>query len=229
MVFFPRNTIKINPVYKYFSQAANYQSTKKHIGLGAPTLSKIAFTGILLQPHELDGVTQEVPVTFISYSFTGMQQSWSATERELYAIFAAIRKLHYMIYGGKVIIRTDHKALHDITSGTAKVQNSAASEKLRCWTYDIMALGPEIEYKRGLTNVIADSLSRLRTDKHYIYNKPLKNNKPYSPRRQSRDQYGPDSSQGSQAREQYTEAPQNPSKSQGHPQGMRQETAHQEC
>ena len=28
--------------------------------------SKTAFPGILLQPHETDGVTQEVPVTFIS-------------------------------------------------------------------------------------------------------------------------------------------------------------------
>ena len=64
---------------------------------------------------------------FISYRFTGTQQTWSATERELYTIFAAVRKLHYMIYGGKVIIRTDHKPLIDIASGTAKVQNSAAS------------------------------------------------------------------------------------------------------
>ena len=37
-----------------------------------------------------------------------------------------------------------------------------------------MAQGPEIEYKKGLTSMIADSLSRLRTDEHYIYNKPLK-------------------------------------------------------
>ena len=79
-----------------------------------------------------------------------------------------------MIYGGRVIIRTDHKTLVNIASGTAKVQHSAALEKLRHWTYNILALGPEIEYKKDSTNVIADSLSRLRT----VYNKPLQNNKP---------------------------------------------------
>ena len=45
--------------------------------------SKTAFVGILLQPHIHNGIKQEVPVTFISYNFTGTQQAWSATEREL--------------------------------------------------------------------------------------------------------------------------------------------------
>ena len=48
--------------------------------------SKTAFAGVLLQPYVHDGLKQEVPVTFISYNFTGTQQAWSATERELYAI-----------------------------------------------------------------------------------------------------------------------------------------------
>ena len=42
--------------------------------------SKIAFAGVLLLPHIHDGIKQEVPVTFISYNFTGTQQAWSATE-----------------------------------------------------------------------------------------------------------------------------------------------------
>ena len=36
MAFFPRNTIKINPVYKYFSQAANYYRYKKMYRFGYP-------------------------------------------------------------------------------------------------------------------------------------------------------------------------------------------------
>ena len=94
--------------------------------------SKTAIAGILLQPHDIYGTTREVPVTFFSYNLTGTQQSWSATERELYAIYVAVRKLHYLIYGGRITIRTDHKPLLDIVSGTAKTQNSAAAEKLRC-------------------------------------------------------------------------------------------------
>ena len=85
--------------------------------------SKTALASILLQPHETDGVTQEVPVMFISYNFTGMQQSWSTTERELYTIFVAVRKLYYMINSGRVTIRIDHRPLLKIAAGTAKVQN----------------------------------------------------------------------------------------------------------
>ena len=73
--------------------------------------SKTAFAGMLLQPHIHDGIKQEVPVTFISYNFTGTQQAWSARERELYAIYVAMQKLSYLIKGGRVTIRTDHKQL----------------------------------------------------------------------------------------------------------------------
>ena len=45
--------------------------------------SKTAFAGVLLQPYQSNGVIQEVPVTFFSYNFTGMQQVRSATKREL--------------------------------------------------------------------------------------------------------------------------------------------------
>ena len=55
--------------------------------------SKSAFAGVLLQPYIHDGIKQEVPVTFISYNFTGTQQAWSATERELYVIYVAMQKI----------------------------------------------------------------------------------------------------------------------------------------
>ena len=66
----------------------------------------------------------------------------------------------------------------DIVSGMAKTQNSAATEKLCRWTYDIALLGPTIEYKKGSNNIIADSLSRLRTNDYYTYDKPLHNGEP---------------------------------------------------
>ena len=52
--------------------------------------SKTVFAGILLQPHIYNRIKQEVPVTFMSYNFTSTQQAWSATERELYAIYVAM-------------------------------------------------------------------------------------------------------------------------------------------
>ena len=74
---------------------------------------------MLLQPHTHNGIKQEVQVTFISYNFTGTQQAWSATERELYTIYIAMHKLSYMIKGGRVTIRTVHKPLLEIIAGTA--------------------------------------------------------------------------------------------------------------
>ena len=142
--------------------------------------SKTAFADVLLQPHIHDGIKQEVPVTFISYNFTGTQQAWSATERELYAIYVAMQKLSYMIKRGSVTIRTDHKPLLEIVAGTAKSQNSAAVDKFHRWTSDILTgyPHPTIQYKKGSLNLIADSLSRLRTEDHYKYDAPLQNDEP---------------------------------------------------
>ena len=142
--------------------------------------SKMAFAGVLLQPHIHDGIKQEVPVTFISYNFTGTQQAWSATEQELYAIYMAMHILSYMIKGSRVTIRTYHKPLLEIVAGTAKSQNSAAADKFHHWTRDILAGDPHptIQYKKGSLNLIADSLSRLRTGEHYKYDEPLHNAKP---------------------------------------------------
>ena len=69
-----------------------------------------------------------------------------------------------MIKGCKVTIGTDHKPLLEIVSGTAKAQNTVA-DKFHCWTADILAGDPHptIEYKKRLLNLVANSLSRLRT------------------------------------------------------------------
>ena len=47
-----------------------------------------------------------------------------------------------MIKGGKVTIRTDNKPLLEIVVGTAKAQNTAAADKFRHWTCDILGWRP---------------------------------------------------------------------------------------
>ena len=136
--------------------------------------SKTVFAGMLLQPHTHKGIKQEVPVTFIPYNFISTQEAWSATECEFYAIYVAMFKLNYMIKGGRVTIRTDHKPR------TAKPQIAAAIDKFRHWTSDILAGDPHptIQYKKGSLNLIADSLSRLRMGEHYNHDIPLHNTEP---------------------------------------------------
>ena len=85
-----------------------------------------------------------------------------------------------MIKGGRVTIRTDHKPLLEIVAGTGKSQNSAAVDQFHHWTSHILAGDPHptIQYKKGSLNLIADSLSRLRTGDHYKYDAPLQTNEP---------------------------------------------------
>ena len=85
-----------------------------------------------------------------------------------------------MIKGRRVTIRTDHKPLLEIVAGMAKSQNSTAADKFHHWTSNILAGDPHptIQYKKGSLNLIADSLSRLRTGDHYKYDVPLHNAEP---------------------------------------------------
>ena len=91
-----------------------------------------------------------------------------------------MRKLSYMIKGSRVTIRTYHKLLLEIVAETTKSQNSAAANKFCHWTSDILTGDPHstIQYKKGSLNLIAHSLSRLRTGEHYKYDVPLYNAKP---------------------------------------------------
>ena len=85
-----------------------------------------------------------------------------------------------MIKGSRVTIRTNHKPLLEIVAGMTKSQNSAAADKFCHWTSHILAGDtlPTIQYKKGSLNLIADSLSRLRTGDHYKYDVPLHNAEP---------------------------------------------------
>ena len=62
----------------------------------------------------------------------------------------------------------------------AKSQNSAAADKFRRWTSDILAGDPHptIQYKKGSLNLITESLSRLRTGDNYKYDAPLHKDEP---------------------------------------------------
>ena len=85
-----------------------------------------------------------------------------------------------MIKGGRVTIKIDHKPLLEIVAGMAKSQNSVAVDKFSRWTSDILTGDPHptIQYKKGSLNLIADSLSRLRTGDHYKYDALLHNTEP---------------------------------------------------
>ena len=59
--------------------------------------------------QEHDG--QELPVAFLSNTFTNTQQKWSTTEQEAYGIYYAVTKWNYYLQGSDIVVCNDHKPL----------------------------------------------------------------------------------------------------------------------
>ena len=81
--------------------------------------------------------------------------AYYTTDKELLAIVWALQKFSSYIMGGKVIIRTDHKALTFLK--TCKL----LSGRLTRWTMAIQDYDISIEHCPGKNNLVADTLRRL--------------------------------------------------------------------
>ena len=53
----------------------------------------------------------EKVISFASKAFSGAEKNWTTTEKEAYAVVWALQYFHPCVYGRKVTIYTDHKAL----------------------------------------------------------------------------------------------------------------------
>lgn len=53
----------------------------------------------------------EFPVMFCSRVLTSHERNYSPTEGEALAIIFALKRFAHVLYGSRVVIRTDHKPL----------------------------------------------------------------------------------------------------------------------
>ena len=53
----------------------------------------------------------EFPVSFLSHTFTEMQQKWSTTEQEAFGVYYTITKWNYYLQGADIIVQNDDKPL----------------------------------------------------------------------------------------------------------------------
>ena len=60
--------------------------------------------------YQLDG-DKELPIAFLSKTFTAEQKRWSEPDKECYAIIYAFKKFEHYIRDRFFILRTDHKNL----------------------------------------------------------------------------------------------------------------------
>ena len=100
----------------------------------------------------LSGKFKEHPILFLSKTWVKEQKRWSVPEKEAYAIYYTLRKWDYLLRDIKFVLHTDHRNLTFLnTDGSAKVKR---------WKLVVQDYDCDVQYIKGVDNIIADSFSR---------------------------------------------------------------------
>ena len=106
----------------------------------------------------------EKPVYFASKALTETQKGYVAIELESLAVTWAMEKFHHFLYGNQFTLETDQKPLEAILNKSLHQATPRLQRILiRTFPYNF-----KIRYIPGLTNQIADCLSRLGVQKDSI-------------------------------------------------------------
>lgn len=112
--------------------------------------------GAVLQ--QWDGNNWE-PLAFFSKKLTPTQSRYSTFDRELLAMYQAIKHFNHFVEGQEFCIFTDHKPL--TTSLTTRTDRTPRQERHLDY---VSQFTNDIRYIKGPNNVVADALSRIHTD-----------------------------------------------------------------
>ena len=119
--------------------------------------SSIAVGAVLEQV--VDG--EQRPLAFFSRKLRKPEKKYSTFDRELLAIYLAIRHFkHYVDGAGDTRVRTDHKP---IVCALTKASDAWSARQQRHLSA-IAELGCTVEYVPGAANPVADALSRVEMD-----------------------------------------------------------------
>ncbi|KAG5887224.1 hypothetical protein JTB14_010805 [Gonioctena quinquepunctata] len=99
------------------------------------------------------------PLGFFSKKLRNSQKKYSTYDRELLAIYEAIKCFRYMLEGQEFIIYTDH---NPITFAFEKNSETSSPRQTRYLDY-ISQFSTDIRHISGNKNVVADALSRIST------------------------------------------------------------------
>lgn len=105
-----------------------------------------------------DGV--ERPCFMASTSLNQAERNYSQLHREAFAVVFALSKYHKFVYGHKVIIYTDCKALESLLSNQRNLDGVINSRFLR-WLLFLQNYDIEVKFRPSKQTACADVLSRL--------------------------------------------------------------------
>ena len=96
------------------------------------------------------------PLAFFSKSFAPTTRTRSTFNRELTAVYLAVKHFKHIVRGRELLIKTDHKALVNA------VENGIGEHSMheQCMINYVKEYGPRMEHISGEENAVADSLSR---------------------------------------------------------------------
>lgn len=110
--------------------------------------------GAVLQQHR-NGVWQ--PLSFFSRNLSLTQQKYSPYDRELLAVYEAIRYFRHMVEARHFVIYTDHKP---ICYAFHERKNNCSPRQYRYLDF-ISQFTSDIKHISGKHNIVADALSRI--------------------------------------------------------------------
>ena len=99
------------------------------------------------------------PLAFFSRKFSSSQRVYSAYDRELTAIYEAIRHFRHFLEGQVFTIFTDHKPLTYMFSQRVEKMSQRQQRQIAF----ISQFTTDIQYQPGHENIVADSLSRVES------------------------------------------------------------------
>lgn len=110
--------------------------------------------GAVLQQH-LNGKVE--PLGFFSRKLTPTESKYSTYDKELLAIYSAIKFFRYMVEGREFTIFTDHRP---ITYAFSQKSDKASPRQLRHLEF-ISQFSTDVRHVAGEANVVADAFSRV--------------------------------------------------------------------
>ncbi|GBN33473.1 Retrovirus-related Pol polyprotein from transposon 297 [Araneus ventricosus] len=97
--------------------------------------------GACLAQHD---VGKELAIAFFSKKLTPTQMKWSTSEREAFCVLEALKKFDTWVFGGKILVLSDHNPLTYLT-------NSAPhGGKLSRWALALQRFNLTVSYRKGI-------------------------------------------------------------------------------